>query len=47
MTENKERSYSYKRFMRDGSVEERHGVSDNPKRVRTGKTERDRNKKRE
>lgn len=37
----KERSYSYLRYMRDGTVEERHGVSNDPKRVRTGKTNRE------
>lgn len=37
----KERSYTYLRYMRDGSVEERHGVSNNPKRVRNGKTARE------
>lgn len=36
--------FRYKKYMRDGSVEERTAVPD-PKRVRTGKTQRD-NKKR-
>jgi hypothetical protein len=41
----KERSFTYIRFMRDGTVEERHGISDLAKRIRTGKTARDRSRR--
>jgi hypothetical protein len=44
MSEDK-RSFTYKRFMRDGTVEERHGVSGDPRRIRTGKTAKDKNKR--
>lgn len=36
--------FRYKKYMRDGSVEERTAVAD-PKRVRTGKTQRDHKKR--
>lgn len=44
MSEDK-RSFTYKRFMRDGTVEERHGISNDPKRVREGKTAKDKSKR--
>lgn len=37
-------SFKYKRYMRDGTTEERTAVSD-PKRVRTGKTQKDHKKR--
>lgn len=36
--------FKYKRYMRDGSTQERVAVPD-PKRVRTGKTAKDKRKK--
>lgn len=38
-------TYTYKRYMRDGSVEERTGFVNDPKRIRTGKTEKQRKRK--
>ena len=34
----KQRTYTYKRYMRDGTVQEFTGTVNDPKRVRTGKT---------
>jgi len=39
------RSFTYKRYMRDGSTEERNGTTAQPQRIRTGKTQRDKSKR--
>lgn len=37
--------FEYVRYMRDGTTEKRTAVTSNPKRVRTGKTAKDKGKK--
>ena len=41
----KSKSFTYKRYMRDGSSQEMNGTTQQEKRIRTGKTAKDRNKR--
>jgi hypothetical protein len=41
----KERTYTYLRYMRDGSTREFTGIANDPRRVRVGKTAKARSRK--
>ena len=40
-----QRTFAYLRYMRDGTTEQRTGIANDPKRVRTGKTAKSRARK--